>query len=263
MSVQSETVNAHSWMDDMISGLYSAATALDAAETRHRIASENLAHIHQPGYRRRIIEQTTFTNALRQADVQTGYGQRLGTSVADTNFYVDHSPGTLEQTGRSLDAAIRGDGFFAVDGPEGPLYTRNGRFHADNDGTLVTVDGLPVRGLAGNITIPAEGGVNGLHIDQTGRVTVNGADVGQLELVRVSKDRQQELLAAGDSLFSSPDPASVEVFDGEVLQGYVENSNVSPIDELINIMVSSRQYEAARKAMTAIDESTRARIDLN
>jgi flagellar basal-body rod protein FlgG len=127
----------------------------------------------------------------------------------------------------------------------------------------VTVDGLPVRGLAGNITIPAEGGVNGLHIDQTGRVTVNGADVGQLELVRVSKDRQQELLAAGDSLFSSPDPASVEVFDGEVLQGYVENSNVSPIDELINIMVSSRQYEAARKAMTAIDESTRARIDLN
>lgn len=247
----------------MISGLYSAATALDAAETRHRIASENLAHVHQPGYRRRMVEQTTFASALIEANAQTGFSQRLGTRISEANLYVDHTSGTLEESGRPLDVAIQGEGFFAVDGPTGPLYTRNGRFQVNQEGALVTVDGLPVRGLNGNITIPPAGGVNGLRIDQTGRVVVNGEEVGQLELVRVSRDRQQELVAAGDSLFSSPDPTLPEVFDGVVLQGFVEKSNVSPIDELISIMISTRQYEAARKAITAIDETTRNRIDLN
>jgi flagellar basal-body rod protein FlgF len=249
-------------MDDMISGLYSAATALDAAETRHRVASENLAHVHQPGYRRRIIQQATFTSELSKVQDPSGYAKTLGTSITETDIHVDHSSGVLDQSERPLDVAIQGDGFFAVDGPEGPLFTRNGRFHVSGEGTLITIDGLPVRGKGGPITIPVEGGgASGLQIDQGGRVIVNGQEVGQLELTRF--EEPQELLTAGASLFEDPGTAGAQEAQVQVLQGYVERSNVTPIDELVSIMLSSRQYEAARKALTSIDETIQKRIDLN
>ena len=245
----------------MISGLYSAATALDAAETRHRVASENLAHVHQPGYRRRIIQQATFKNELSKTQDASAYSKTLGTSITETDIQVDHSSGVLDQSQRPLDVAIQGDGFFAVDGPEGPLFTRNGRFHVSAEGTLITIDGLPVRGKNGPITIPVEGGSNGLQIDQGGRVIVNGQEVGQLELTRF--EEPQELLTAGASLFEDPGTAGAQEAQVQVLQGYVERSNVTPIDELVSIMLSSRQYEAARKALTSIDETIQKRIDLN
>jgi len=245
----------------MISGLYSAATALDAAETRHRIASENLAHVHQPGYRRRIIGQTTFKNELSKTQDPSGYSKTLGTSVTESDIHVDHSSGVLDQSQRPLDVAIQGEGFFAVDGPEGPLFTRNGRFHVSAEGTLITIDGLPVRGKHGSIIIPIEGGTGGLQIDQGGRVIVNGQEVGQLELTRF--EEPQELLTAGASLFADPGTAGAQEAQVQVLQGYVERSNVTPIDELVSIMLSSRQYEAARKALTSIDETIQKRIDLN
>lgn len=245
----------------MISGLYSAATALDAAETRHRIASENLAHVHQPGYRRRVVEQTTFENVLKQMQDTNGYSDTLGTFATETTVFVDHSAGVLEQSQRQLDVAIQGDGFFSVEGPEGPLYTRNGRFHSDADGNLVTVDGLPVRGNTGPISIPPGTSASQIEIDQTGRLLVNNVEIGQLELTRFNQP--QQLLATGASMFRDPGTAEAEPANAQVLQGYVERSNVTPIEELISIMVSSRQYEAARKAMTAIDDSVQNRIDLN
>ncbi len=246
----------------MISGLYSAATALDAAEARHRIASENLAHIHQPGHRRRIIEQTTFEHALSQLQDTNGYSRTLGANVSEATIHVDHSSGVLEQTQRSLDLGIQGEGFFAVEGPDGPLYTRNGRFHVNADGDLVTVDGLPVRSQGGGaLTIPADASPSSVAVGQDGSVTVNGTAVGQLELV--SFELPQQLQTAGASLFSDPGTAGQQDAQVQVLQGYVERSNVSPIDELVNIMVSSRQYEAATKVLTAIDRSIEQRIDLN
>ncbi len=245
----------------MISGLYSAASALDAAETRHRIASENLAHVHQPGYRRRVIEQTTFKEVLSQVEDVAGYSKTLGVSDTEMMIHVDHSAGVLEQSNRPLDVALQGEGFFSVEGPEGRLYTRNGRFHINPEGTLVTVDGLAVRGQGGPISIPAEGTLNSLQIDQTGRILVNGQEVGQLELTRF--DAPEQLTAAGASLFRDPGTAEAQDADIQVLQGYFEKSNVSPIDELVSIMVASRQYEAAKRAMTAIDDSIQNRIDLN
>jgi len=245
----------------MISGLYSAATALDAAEARHRIASENLAHIHQPGHRRRIIEQTTFEHALSQVQDTNGYAKTLGANVSEATIHVDHSSGVLEQTQRPLDLAIQGDGFFTIEGPDGPLYTKNGRFHINTDGTLVTVDGLPVRGQSGPLTIPPGTSGSSLAVGMDGNVVVNGASIGQLELT--SFVNPQELQTAGASLFSDPANAEQQDIEIQVLQGYVERSNVSPIDELVNIMVSSRQYEAATKVLTAIDRSIEQRIDLN
>lgn len=245
----------------MISGLYSAATALDAAEARHRIASENLAHVHQPGYRRRVIKQTTFGEALGQFQDLTGYAKTLGTSAADSEILVDHSSGVLEQSQRPLDVALQGDGFFSIEGPDGRLFTRNGRFHLDPNGTLVTVDGLPVRGTSGTISLPAGTSANSLQIDAGGRVLAGGQEIGRLELTNFADP--QQLVAAGASLFRDPGTAGAGEASVQILQGYVEKSNVTPIDELISIMVSSRQYEAARKAMTSLDDSIHNRIDLN
>ena len=245
----------------MISGLYSAATALDAAEARHRIASENLAHVHQPGHRRRIIEQTTFEHALAQLQDTNGYARTLGANVSDTTIHVDHTSGILEQSGRSLDLAIQGDGFFAVEGPDGPLYTRNGHFHVNSDGTLVTIDGLEVRGEGGPLVLPVGATAANIQVSGDGRLAVEGTELGQLELTRF--ERPQQLRTAGASLFADPGDADGVPAEVQVMQGFVEGSNVTPIDELVNIMVSSRQYEAATKVLTAIDRSIEQRIGLN
>ncbi len=245
----------------MISGLYSAATALDAAEARHRVASENLAHVHQPGHRRRILEQTTFAETLRRLNRTPESSSTLGTRAAESSTYVDFTSGILEQSGRSLDLAIQGDGFFAVDGPEGPLYTRNGRFFVSSEGVLTTIDGLPVRGTGGPLTIPQGTTVSSITVDRDGRLVAGEAEIGQLELVRF--ESPENLQAAGASLFSDPGTATAQPADVQVLQGFIEGSNVTPINELISIMISSRQYEAGTRVLKAIDRSIEQRIGLN
>ena len=246
----------------MLSGLYSAASAMDAAEARHLAASRNLAHADHPGHHRRIIKQTTFEEKMRDE-----YGniddlsRTTGTSVSETDLHIDFSQGPLEQTQRPLDLAIQGDAFFTIEGPEGPLYTRNGRFHVNSEGTIVTTDGLAVRSQNGPMTLPTGSSPSDVYVDTIGRVMVRGEELGQLELMRFNNP--QQLQEAGVSLFSDSGAAGAESADTQVVQGFFERSNVTPINELVSILVSSRQYESARRALTKLDDSVHDNIGLN
>src|SRR5690606_18333369 len=121
----------------------------------------------------------------------------------------------------------QGDGFFVIEGENGPLYTRNGSFHLDADGQLVTIDQLPVLGTTGPISIPSNAAFSSLHIAHDGTVSADGQEVGRIRVADFA-DRQQ-LRQVGATLFEAP--PDVEPFDVEtsMLQGTREGANVSPI----------------------------------
>ena len=248
----------------MIPGLYSAATAMDAASARHEASAENLAHSHLPGFRRRIVQQSTFSTLLEGRQDADRFAERLGTRLGDgpvpgNELKIDFTHGFMKQTGRNLDVAIEGDSFFAVDGPDGPLYTRNGSFRATPDGNLVTVDGLTVRGRSGTISIPPNTPSEAISVAPDGRLLVDGVEFGQLETVTF--EDQSRLVTKGASLFHAPAGLEPEQSDETMVSGFVESANVAHMDELVNILVASRQYEAAQKALKTLDESLNKHIN--
>ncbi len=245
----------------MITGLYSAATAMDASTKRHEVASENLANIQMPGYRRRMISQTTFDSLmppLQQSTDGVYSSKLLGTATLPVSY--DFTQGHFEDTGRPLDLALGGEGFFTVQGPDGPLYTRNGSFHVDANRQLTTIDLLPVMGVAGPITLPADANTENITISSDGRLSVNGQEFGQLELVEFADN--SVLTPAGSSLFSGTGDAAPIPSDVQVLQKKLELANTSSIDEMIHLIQGSRHFEAAQKAFNTIAEAVQRRIGL-
>ncbi len=245
----------------MISGLYSAATAMDAATRRHEVASENLAHVQMPGYRKRVLTQTTFdTLSPPMRDVRNDvYSSKLlGTATKPVSY--DFSQGHFEETKRPLDVAISGEGFLTVQGPNGQLFTRNGSLYVQPDGALTTVDKLPVIGAAGPIVLPPGVTSEAVEISRDGRLYSNGVEFGQLSLVEFVDN--SALTPMGASLFSVTGDAQPQPSDAEVLQGHLELANTSTIDEMINLIQGTREFEAAQKALQTIAESIQKRIGL-
>lgn len=241
----------------MFGGVYSAATAMDAAIVRHEVASQNLAHAHMPGYRRQFVEQESFELLFDEAQ-QTRYTRdSLGTAIPSPILF-DLSQGAIKHTEAPLDVAIQGEDFFVVEGPEGPLFTRNGSFHLDANGQLVTVDGLPVRGRGGPIIIPDASMSASITISQDGRIISGGVEQGQLEFARITAPAT--LTPVGASLFTVPDESVETGTDGTVVQGALELSNVEPVMELVSILIGSRQYEAAQRAITTMSESVQQHV---
>jgi flagellar basal-body rod protein FlgF len=228
----------------MIQGLYSAASSLTAAGERQDAISDNLANATVPGYRGRGVSFRTFDPPDGSAPV----GKLRGTQVS--RQYSLFTPGDYQKTDNPLELAVRGDGFFVLQGPTGPLYTRNGSFELGPTGQLQSKAGLPVLGDGGPVTIPA--GSVGVSVALDGRVTAGGQQLGQLQVVSFANPDQ--LVRVGSSLFAVGD-AAPGAASGEVLQGYREASNVSVVKEMVNLIIGSRHYEAASKALTAISDT--------
>jgi flagellar basal body rod protein FlgG len=182
----------------------------------------------------------------------------LGTTTDQVLF--DFTQGHIEETKRPLDLALSGEGFFTVQGPEGPLYTRNGSFYVDENRQVVTVDNLPEMGAGGPIVLPADVTSETVEVAVDGSLYANGVQFGQLAVVQFEDN--SVLQTAGVSLFSAGPEAVTLPSAAGVLQGRLESANTSSIDELIQIMSGSRQFEAAQKAMNTIAESVQRRIGL-
>ncbi len=245
----------------MISGLYSAATSMDAAVQRHEMAAENLANIQMPGFRRRVMSQSTFDTVMSPLDPQrsgASSSRLLGTASSPVRF--DFSQGALEETKRPLDVAITGDGFFTVEGSEGPLYTRNGSFHVAPDGTLTTIDNLPVLSGGRPIVLPDGATTENIEIARDGRMYSNDQEFAQLDVVQFTDP--DVLTAAGATLFAAPPETLPQPSAAELQQGRLERANTSSIDEMINIIAGMRNYEASQKALNTIAESVQRRIGL-
>ncbi len=228
----------------MIRGMYSAASALDAAMQRQDVNSENLAHVSTPGYRAKGILFQSFDQVL------DGVGASIG-GVRAEGSYTNFHAGVVHQTGNQFDLALDPDVFLSVQGPNGPVYTRNGSFHLGAAGQLVSEGNYPLLGSGGPIAIPPEAGQ--VTIGQDGTVSADGNPIGQVRLTRF--ETPQQLRPVGPTLFDAPPEAGAQPADMGLRQGYLESSNVSPANAMVDMIQAARYFEAAQRALRAISES--------
>jgi len=226
----------------MNGGILQSAAALDLLGRMQETRAQNLANANTVGYRKRISSAEVFAATLRRA---------AGLTLPGLKQSIDFTPGNFQQTGNSLDLAIDGGAFFALETERGMRFTRNGNFSLDAGGFLVASDGARVAGENGPVQAdPARGEV---EIDRRGAVLQDGEPIGTLRLVEF---RNQQRLAPDES-GRFRDPAGADPFDSvdsSVKQGYLEMSNVNGIDEMIQMISGMRAFEAAQKALVGIDK---------
>jgi len=162
--------------------------------------------------------------------------------------WTDHSQGILQTTGNPLDLALSGKGFFAVQGPTGPLYTRNGSFHLTANGSLATTDGYPVNGVSGT-PLSVQSALP-LEISGDGTVTQDGNVIGQLQVVDFTATAG--LAKQGSNYFRVSDPKLLPAASsGAVVeQGKLEASNTGTAESAVRLVNIMRQFEMLQKAAT-------------
>ena len=239
----------------MIQGLYSAATALDTLSQNQDVVAQNLAHASMPGYRRRGLTFEAFAPAAAQPPQGNSTPNLQGTQVAQ--LYSQFDAGPVQYTGNPLDMALKGNGFFTVDGPNGPLYTRNGTFQLGQQGQLQNSGGLPVAGTGGPITIPPT--TSKITITQQGAVFADKTEVGRLQLTKFANPGL--LKPAGTTLFQAPPGVEPQpATSSSVQQGYREGSNVQVVSEMASMIAGMRQYEAAQRALRSLSEAVQQNV---
>jgi flagellar basal-body rod protein FlgG len=252
----------------MIRALYSAASGMRAQEMNVDNIANNLANANTVGYKSRRAQ---FQDLMYQSVLQPGTaagqqtvvpaGLQLGLGTRPTSNEVIFTQGAFSETDNPLDLVIQGNGFFQISQPSGELaYTRCGQFQLDKNGNIVTANGNP---LQPQITLPAD--AQNLSIAADGTVTYNlpnqtaTQQAGQIQLANFQNPAGLNSLgnglyaptdASGDATVGNPGGSEGM---GTLLQGYVEQSNVSIVDEFINLIQAQRGYEANSKVVSAAD----------
>ena len=225
----------------MNSGMYAALSGNLSALRRLEVISNNLANAATTGFKG---DQIQFSSVLAGVKNPT-----QGPVFSNEQYATDFSQGVLQKSDNALDLALSGDGFFVVQTPQGPGYTRQGNFQRAAGGTLVTSEGYEVQGKSGPITLK-----NGrIEVDAGGVVSVDGVAAGTLAQVDFAKPYALEKLGGG--LFAPADPQLSPVpSSAEVKQGYLESSNVSVIVEMARMIEASRYFESCARAVRTYDE---------
>jgi len=230
------------------------SASLSALTREFDIIAHNMANVSTAGFKRRC---NSFTRAL---DAQSSTLEDQLEENADAAF--DFSQGGLVQTDRTLDFALYGKGFFVMESPEGPLYTRHGIFHTNQNGQIVDTEGRLVAGTSGPLIVPSSVDLSQIRVSDDGQVTAAGASIGQFRIVEFPGNEDQ-LLPAGLNCFLAPEGVEpVDALDAMVKQGYKEASNVKLVDELVNMIMVSRLYEANMKLVSAAREATSSMISV-
>jgi flagellar basal-body rod protein FlgF len=232
----------------MIRGMYSAASALDAAALNQELVADNLANATTPGYRRHgLVFETVQQDVADNQQALTGGMHGIRAARPYTSF----EGGPVQSTGNPLDLALSSNAFFVLDGPNGPLYTRNGGFERDVQGRMQSHSGLPVRSLSGPITIPPNATKIAVTLD--GAVLADRVEVGKLQLAEFPDP--SVLQRAGTTLFEGPAGAQPTPGTVRVQQGYREGSNVQIVNEMVSMLAGMRHYEAAQRALRALGDA--------
>jgi flagellar basal-body rod protein FlgF len=215
-------------------------------QRRMEAASNNMANVSTSGFKAEGL--VTEVDARRPARSQ-GLPSDIR-FVRDVGMSRDFSQGAITKTGEPLDVALEGEGFFTVQGKDGTRYTRDGAFTLDAGGQLVTQNGDPVLNSGGApIVFDPQG--ERPQIDADGAIRVAGAEVGRLGVVAFANPAALE--QTGDNLWSARGQAST-TFEGKVVQGALEGSNVNPVAQLTDIIEISRAYEAAARIVKNGDD---------
>jgi flagellar basal-body rod protein FlgG len=243
--------------------LYVAASGMTAQQTRIDTIANNIANVGTTGYKKsREAFQDLFYQELNFGGVgQTSARVEAGGGVRLAAIEKSHVQGSMNATGNPFHAAIHGKGFFAVEDVNGEqFYTRDGTFTRDSDGTLITQSGLTV---VGDIAIPMDADNFEILTDGTVRALLTGdteyTTLGQMEIANFVNPTG--LRSAGGNLYQetpeSGEPIPIEPGEdnAQIMQGYLEGSNVDVAEELINLIMAQRSYELTSKVVQASDEA--------
>ncbi|HZU24527.1 MAG TPA: flagellar basal-body rod protein FlgG [Bryobacteraceae bacterium] len=253
----------------MIRALFSAGSGMAAQEMNLDTIANNLANANTTGFKMR---RTQFQDLLYQTFIQPGAaagsqtivpsGLQVGLGTRPASNEIIFAQGNFQSTNNPLDVVIQGRGFFQVRLPSGELgYTRAGNFQLDRDGNIVTASGdalepqITIPPQAQSVTIAADGTVSYTQPGQTASQVA-----GQIQLANFTNPAG--LNSIGNNMFKPTDasgdptvalPGGQEGL-GTLMQGYIEQSNVSVVDEFINMIVTQRAYEANSKVVKAADD---------
>lgn len=236
----------------MAGGYYAALSGMRTRmETLDRLASD-IANASTAGYK---AERAATVEAARQ---QFGAALQSAIDVVGDRAEVDLRPGVQARTGRTLDVAVEGEGFFEIETPAGPRYTRNGRFDRRADGMLATAEGEAVLGQSGPISL----GTGPVDVDTDGTVRHAGAVAGVLKVVAFPKGAALARETALRFRNDGAPPAAME--RPAVRSGALEQSNVSIVDRIAEMTTASRTFEALQRALSILmnDVDSRAITEL-
>ncbi len=226
----------------MIDGIELASTGLDAYANVQEVIARNLANANTVGFKKNIISFKTIMSETEGTE----------TSILETNYGIDHSHGKLTYTGNTLNIAIDGDGFFTLESANGTRYTRNGLFQLSNTGEIITDTGSKLMGQGGPLYIPR--GAGEILIDNQGIVKVDGKEIGRLTITNFND--LDKLVPTGNSTFIAPLDAIDDSGEAKykVAQGYLESSNVSVVEEMVDMITNMRSYEASNNVIKTFSD---------
>ena len=252
----------------MLRALWTAASGMNAQQLNVDVIANNLANVNTNGFKRSRVD---FQDVLYQTDrvpgsvsargSQVPTGIQVGLGTRPGAVYKLFTQGTFQNTGNDLDLVVEGNGFFQVQQPNGTTaYTRDGGFKMDTQGRIVTSDGYP---LIPEITIPPTAQQIAVGQDGTVSVKLPGqsamSQVGQIQLASfinpsglsaLGKNMYAATAASGDPQTGTPGLNNL----GSLGQGYIEQSNVDVVQEMVQMIVAMRAYEVNSKAIQTSDE---------
>ena len=252
----------------MIRSLWTSASGMQAQALNLDVISNNLANVNTSGFKKSRAEfqdllyetlEPAGTSSSQNSQVPTGI--QIGHGTRPSTVLQIFTQGSMENTNNELDLAIEGDGFFQIILPNGETaYTRDGAFKLDRDGRIVNSDGFA---LEPEITIPTDAvsisvGMDGtVSVLQTGESTPS--EIGTIQLARFVNPAG--LISTGRNLYATSEASGDELTGtpgedglGSLAQGFLEMSNVSVVDEMVNMITAQRAYETNSKSIQTADE---------
>lgn len=231
----------------MIKGIYIALSGAVLKRRNMDIFAQNIANVNTPGYKKERIFFKDYIIPVDNKRDLTDDGRVMADLSKST---IDFSSGTIQRTGNTLDLAINGEGFFALE--EG-RYTRNGNFMISSDGYLATKDGVKVLGEGGPIAVQG----SRIDISPSGDVLVYDALSGKVKIVNFPDPGVLKKLSGG--MFATAETG--EPVNSQVSQGFLEQSNVNAIQEMVQMMASTREFEAYQKIIHSFDDASSKTIN--
>jgi flagellar basal body rod protein FlgG len=236
-------------------GIYQSAATLSALERWQDVVAQNITSSQITGYRKRTVSMSTQNAGEIQPDGKAQIGQDAGIpmSFSKIDTGINFTTGETQPTRREFDVAIQGEGFFEVRmEDDSRVYTRNGEFRMRPDRTLVTSSGNEVLTEGGNPILLLPGG-SSISINRDGTIFQGDTRLGKLSIQKFPDTSELIPLSAG-YFSASPDAQPEPVEEPELLQGYLEGSNVAPLREMVDMVLISRAYEANQKIISSYEQ---------
>ena len=240
--------------DLLIRGIYTAAAGMLAESLRADVTANNLANVNTAGFKKDFAVLKDYASRsvkrINDGQDQPEIGNMGAGSWVDT-IATRHTTGIMHASGNSLDFALEGKGFFAVETPAGIRYTRNGTFTRGAAGELVTQDGFRVLGQNGPINLDPTGQAGKVTVAEDARIFLDNVENNSFQLFGFEDENR--LRKEGNNLFRAPEGLEAQAATPKVRQGFIELSNVNVVSEMVSMIAGYRAYETNSKVVQTHD----------